>query len=282
MLLTTSCGKSGAPENPTLADAKTFDDSLTIATGQRLGLMALYDLANVPDSINKEEMMRGALDVISKIDTANMSYIYGLSMGQMLFMNYKNLSNKGDIDKELFINAAKAAFMSDTVPSDTEAAEIYRQFNDLQKRADERAREKAERALYETPAAKQNRQLADAVSEKLMSNPEYSKVGNGGILMRTITPGNGEKPDAQDVVLVDVTISRIDSRIEIQSRRDAAILAGNPRMDLLQAVLPYLSMNQTAEFFVPYEYAFGVGGDERLGVGPCESVLATVTLKPRH
>lgn len=278
-VMATGCFRQ-VPENPTLADADDFTDSLAIAVGNRLGLMANFDLVNnVPDSVDKKEMLRAAMMVL-ETDTANMSFIYGLTMGQMLLMNYKDLAASENIDKELYINAAKAAFMLDSLPSEAEVEQILAQVNELQKRAKERASERADREIFATEAARLNRELGDAVAEKLLADGAYKPVASTGMLISVATPGDDNPLGRGDYAVVDLTLNRIDSGIEIASVQNRVVAVGNPNDPVLSSVLPYLSIGETATLFLPYGCAYGVAGEPKLKVGPCESVMATITLRP--
>lgn len=272
--------KSGATENPTVADARSFEDSLAIVEGNRLGLVAAYDLKNnVPEAVDKEEMMRGALTVLD-VDTANLSYIYGLSMGQMLFLHYRELAGMDPIDKELFINAVKTTFLADTLPAEQELQGLLALSDTVVDKAQAHQQARREAVVLETREAKENRMLGEAVAAKLMSNPEYAPAGESGLLKRVDAAGSGDVLPPTGYVRLDLTLNRIDSGEEIVKRRNFVVPVADARDVLVMSLLPYMSVGETATFFMPYGDAYGVLGNPGCGkgVGPCESVMATITV----
>lgn len=259
-------------------EAQTFEDSLAVAVGNRLGYIALFDLVqNVPDSIDREEMWRGAMTVMNA-DTANVSYLYGLATGELLMRNYRLLSSRANVDKDLYLRAARTAFMRSDLPTDAELQEVVELYNLMYDQLEARERAAADAEVFNTEEARQNRMLADAVEAQLKADPAYEPVGNTGMLINVATPGTGASLTQVQYPVVDITLSRIDSGSVIVARQGVMVAMNNCQDPLLASVLPLLSQGETATVYVPYQYAYGVQGQPTVGIGPCESVMATITV----
>lgn len=277
-LILTACSNKN-PEPLSIDSAKTFGDSASIAVGTRLGMVALYDVVqNVPEGVDKEEMWRGAMTVMD-VDTANVSYIYGVAMGEMLMRNYRMLAARTDMNKTLFLNAVKGIFMQDSLPSDAELQQAVNQYNAIFDQLEAKEKAKADAQVYATDAAVQNRMLNEAVEQKLHADPAYQPVGNSGILADVTVQGDGVMLTPGQYATLDIALSRIDSGTEIIAKKDVMIPVDNCYDPLIASLLPYLSVGETATFYVPYQLAYGVQGLPNVGIGPCESVMATITVK---
>lgn len=278
-LAAVACSKEQKSEPISIDRAENFADSVSIAVGNRLGLVALFDVVqNVPEGVDKEEMLRGAMTVMNT-DTANISYIYGLAMGEMLMRNYRMLASRTDVNKDLFINAVKDVFMLDELPDDAEVNEVIRLYNAIYDQIEANERAAADAKVFDTEEAKQNRMLGEAVEAKLKADPDFQPLGDTAILVSVATLGDGTAFEPGQYPVMDITLSRADSGQKIIERSDVMIPAGNCNDALMASLLPYLSAGETATFYVPYQYAYGVQGLPQAGIGPCEGVMATITVK---
>lgn len=255
-------------------------DSLSGALGAQYGVIGRNELNNhqpgTVDPIVAMEQIR----TICLTDSSRRSYLSGITMGIIVYNYYRDQSARvGGGSREQFIDAMTRTFDSEPV-TDAKLAELKATLDPMTERSLVMLQERMEQEIYDSREAKENRILSDAVAAKLIGNPEFSAVGEKGLMMRTVVPGNGKMLNPQDEVRVDVTARRIDSRAEVYSRLDVRVIVGNPLDPVLMNILPLMQMGETAEFFVPYELAYGTLGMKRREIGPCESLLVTVSVKP--
>lgn len=261
-----------------LKSAENFADSLNIVFSDFLGRSAAYEVATVPDfEIDKKEMMRGLRTVLGT-DTANISYITGLRAGLNVLEFYRDLAETEHVDRNAFINSFEAAFLADTI-SLKELEMLKHQVDSLMDIKVRHEIEREEAEMFNSEDARLNRELGEAVADKLMSNPDFASVGSDGLMKRVITPGEGNVFAPDDVLTLDYTVRRADSRIEIVGRKDVQALFSRLYVPFLESTLPFMSTGETAEFFVPYQLACGVAGNESWKIGPCESLLVEITVK---
>ncbi len=228
------------------------------------------------DSTKLMEQIR----VICNVDTANRSYACGLAMGLNSYNYFYDQSMRiGGASREQFVAALERTFATDSVSSET-LASLKAVLDPMTERSFMLQQQQQEKEVFDSKEAKENRMLGDAVAAKLISNPEFSAIGNAGLMMREIVAGNGKLLNPEEEVRIDVTARRIDSGDEVFSRIGVRIIAGNPQDAMLINLLPLMQMGETAEFFVPYTLAYGTLGMKRRNVGPCESLMVTISIKP--
>jgi len=281
----TACNKT--PEAHNLNDfytgriekATTFSDSLIATDGSFIGGFFNLQCERLPYSdVDKNEMLRGMRDVLA-VDTANQNYLTGLRMGLTIYNVYKQLAEKESFSKEAFITTIADAFRLDSV-NEEDVRKLQPLFEQMFTAVDEQARKRAEQEIYKTEAAVQNRMMGDAVAEKIQADPAFKPVGQDGLMVKVVTEGNGEVINPNSPIVVSITEKHADSRQVVRSLASTPMLAGRPQNPVLSSVIPFMSVGETAEFFVPYTLAYGVSGNKAIGVGPCESIIAEVKIEP--
>lgn len=282
---TTACNKTPEPRNLNdfytgrIEKATTFGDSLIAIDGSFIGGYFNLQSEHLPYSgVDKNEIMRGMRDVLA-VDTANMNYIAGLRMGLSVYEVYKQLSAKESFSKEAFISTIADAFRLDSV-NEEDVRKLEPLFQQMFTAVEEQAKKRAEQEIYKTEAAVQNRMMGDAVAEKIQADPSFKPVGQDGLMVKVVTEGNGEVINPNSPIVVSITEKHADSRQVVRALASTPMLAGRPQNPVLSSVIPFMSVGETAEFFVPYALAYGVSGNEAIGVGPCESIIAEVKIEP--
>lgn len=284
-LMAASCQPSPKPQTlnafkaEQLAAATSLEDSVIAIEGSFVGAFFHLQTERMPGDINRQEVLRGMRDVMGT-DTANNSYILGLQMGMRVLNTYKELAEGTEISKEAFVRTVSEAFRLDSVSME-QFQELQPEFEAMYERMRALAQERRELAMYDSEAARENRMLAEAVVAKLQSNPEYKPAGTQGIYKKEITAGNGEVIDPQSLILVTYSLSKIGSGEKVTQTAPVTMFASRPSNEVVASVLPFMSLGETAEFYVPYELAYGVGGQPRINVGPCESLMITLTVEPK-
>lgn len=265
--------------NQRLEKAETFTDSIIAIDGTFIG--GAYS-SQVPmqgiENPDRNEMLRGLRDVLGA-DADNKSYLAGIAMGMQVVNIYSDLSAEEPVSKEKFYNAIAEAFRIDSI-SQQELQEMQPKFQQTFEQLKERAQQRKEAEMLKTETAIQNRTIGEAIAEKYQSNPEFKAAGDRGLMVKVVTEGNGEVIDPNSVIVASIEEKHADTGKVIRSVGSTPMYAGRASNPVLASVIPFMSVGETAEFLVPYELAYGVLGDENLGVGPCETLLCTVTIKP--
>lgn len=261
--------------------AETFSDSVVAVNGAFIGGIFNNRYRTYSHRLigsDKQEMLRGIRTVLA-VDTANLSYISGLQMGLEIMEVYREQASSENISKENLLGAITDAFMLDSLSLD-ELREMQALYQQMVITLERRAEERAQAHIFNSKAAKENRMMGEAVIAKYKTNPDFSAVGTDGLLRKTVTAGSGEVLNPNLPVMVTITERRADSGQVIRSIAPRALFAGEPNHPVLSSVLPYMSMGETSVFIVPYALAYGTPGDPAAKIGPCETIIAEVTVAP--
>lgn len=263
-----------------MAQATTFADSLIAVDGTFIGgvfnnRFTDYPAATVGD--DKREVLRGIRTVMA-VDTADRSYLSGMQMGLEIMDIYRQLASQESFSKAQFLEVISQAFLADSLNRD-ELRELQPQFQQMFTEVEQRARQRAESETFNSKEASENRMMAAAVAAKLKSNPDFSEVGSDGLMKKILTAGNGEVINPSQPITVSITELRAESGEVIRSIAPMQVYAGRPGHPVLASVIPFMSIGEKATFFVPYQLAYGTYGDASVKVGPCESIIAEVTIE---
>ncbi|MDE6512900.1 MAG: hypothetical protein K2L05_01795 [Muribaculaceae bacterium] len=280
------CSKAPQPQTvkevyeQNLAQATTFADSLIAVDGSFIGGVFNNRFTDYPAEAvgdDKREVLRG-IRTIMAVDTADRSYLSGLQMGLEIMDIYRQLASQESFSKEKFLEVISQAFMVDSLNRD-ELRELQPLFQQMFSTVELRAQQRAEAETYNSKEASENRMMAAAVATKLKSNPDFREVGSDGLMQKTLTEGNGEVISPSQLITVSITERRAESGEVLRSIAPMQVYAGRPGHPVLASVIPFMSVGETAVFFVPYQLAYGTNGDASAKVGPCESIMAEVTIE---
>lgn len=264
-----------------LAKAGDFSDSIVAVDGTFIGGVFNNRYRSYSHDLigsDKQEMLRGIRTVLAA-DTANLSYISGLQMGMEIMEIYRDHASMENFSKEKLLNAISDAFLLDSLNFE-ELREMQAVYQQMTTTLELRARERAQAGIYNSEEARQNRMMGDAVIARYKTNADFSAVGPDGLLRKTVTPGSGDVINPNLPVTVAITERRADSGQVIRSIAPRAVFAGEPQHPVLESVLPYMSIGETSVFIVPYRLAYGTPGDPESKIGPCETIIAEVTVTP--
>lgn len=264
-----------------LARAQTFADTLAALDGTFIGGIFNNRANQYPAEVigsDKAEMLRGIRTVLSA-DTANRSYLSGLQMGLEIMDIYCEHSSKEPLSKAKLLAAIEDAFRLDSLNLN-ELRQLQMQFMQIAAELDQRAEKRANAEVYNSRQAQENRMMGDAVLAKFKTNPDFNEVGSDGLLQKITQPGTGAPLNPNLPITVAITERRADSGAVIRAIAPMQVLAGKPYHPVLESVIPYMSMNETSVFVVPYRLAYGVEGEPQSKIGPCEIVIAEVSISP--
>lgn len=284
-----SCGNGSASVNPaqsltTLLDknlnsATSFEDTLVAVDGAFIGGFFNTQFAQSQESgtsLNKGEFIRGMKDAM-RCDTADMSYIYGFQAGVQVLNTWMKVTEVADVKRDVFLNAVLQALSLDSVNSG-ELMGVRNQFDMMERQVRERAEQKQKEAAKASKEGQENLMLGTAMENELMGKGDYTKCPNG-LLVKVVTPATSEEAlQPQQRVMVSYELRHLDGTELTAATQPRMMYVGSASAGPLRDVLQYLKPGETAEVFIPYTIAYGELGNAVAGVGPCESLLGTVTV----
>lgn len=287
-LLLASCGNRTSSESEKqmsleemlsmrLEKATTFEDTVIAVNGTFMGGYFNYNLHADPElsaNLNMKEVERGIRQVIAT-DSADMSYIYGMQIGLSILDTYREISSDMPVDKGRLMDAVFASLRLDSIDRE-QLLEIRGEFERMDAEVKARHKIEQERKYFDEREAKENRMLADAVCAKLQSSPEYHQIDNTGIYRKTIKEGSGDLYRSNSRLKVTYSVRRLNGE-PLETETGKSMYAGHAANPMLESVLVHMRPGEQAEFFVPYEKAYGVLGNEDEGIGYCESLFIEVT-----
>lgn len=256
----------------------TFEDSLISVLGQAQGEQFAQFL-NRPDcpAKNREAIIRGIREVM-KVDTADVSYIYGLSMGMSAYSQYQKLAEVVEIDKAAYTGTIIATLTADSLP---DANLLRTEQQVLMGQIQERQARKAEEEALNSEEGKANRKASDEFFAGLAKDNSLER-SDDGIFHKVLSAGSNTaaKPGERQRVKVAYTMTTLDgdTLISTSADRPATLLAGQPSVKPLTKVLTNMAVGETSVYYIPWEEAFGATGNPQRGIKPCQSVIVTATL----
>ncbi|MDE6490402.1 MAG: FKBP-type peptidyl-prolyl cis-trans isomerase, partial [Muribaculaceae bacterium] len=258
----------------------TFEDSLACYGGEAMGAMfrAHIDNPNAGMTFDKSQLIRGIKEVMST-DTADLSYIIGLQMGMSAFQQYQALAQNAEINKADYVASIIAALKADSL---TNQEQLRMTMTQLQGQLEQRQQAREEEEAYNSEEGIANRKAAQELFAGMKDNPAYHP-GEKGVYYKVLTKGNGTKLTDGQEVMVEYTIANLEgNKVFGNEGHPRKITVGRAPIDMLNTVIANMEMGQTAMFYIPWEEAFGKKGMPRQGVGPCQTVTATVTVTPAN
>ncbi len=258
-----------------LEHASNWEDSVIAVNGTFMGGYFNYNLHADPElssNLNMKEVERGIRQVMAT-DTTDMSYIYGIQVGMTILNTFKEISMSMPVDKAKLMESIMGALRLDSVDRD-QLLEIRREFEKMDSEVKKRHEAEIDQEIYSSREANENRLFAEAFEAKLISNPDFKKIGDG-IYCKVETEGSGETFQPTDKLRATYTILRLSGE-PVENASNKAMFAGHAPNPMLNAVLKYMKPGEKAQFFVPYTAGYGIQGNPEAGIGPCESLLLFV------
>ena len=196
-------------------------------------------------------------------DVDSMSYALGVNVGTSFTNDLKNIpGGKSNID--LVIKGFSQAMRGDsTLMSNENAQTFFREYLT-----------KAQELENEAKKAEGEKFLADNLLKEGVSSTE------SGLQYQVLTPGNGPKPSAGDMVKVHYTGTTIDGRVF-----DSSVERGEPVEFGLNQVIPgwsegvqLMPVGSKYKFFIPFNLAYGEQGIPQANIPPFAPLIFEVEL----
>lgn len=254
-------------------------DSLSIAFGELYG-NGLAQGMRQDSTMDMKEVLRG-LEMITKIDTANQSYMSGIQAGMQIMGMIQGIKQQYgiEINQALFMKTFKENFLRDSLLSQEELMSRQQAIEGLIKKASAEAKEK-------DPVAIENKKAGEAFLNKKAGEAGYKKTPSG-IVYKVITEGKGANFTEQDEVLVNYRGTHIDGKefdksTEPVGFRMSGVVPGFAEM------LKLMKPGMKVEVIIPGDLAYGAEGQRNPMTGeytikPNETLvfeMETVGVKP--
>lgn len=264
----TSCGSSAkAPE--------TLADSAAVYMGRVQGAQFSQNIVTIPEpdrsKFQKEAFLRGLKQAVMT-DTADLGYIYGLGIGANMWQQIAQLKQSGiDIEPEVFFNSFAETFLSDSLSSDIQAADMANYnivMEKLQKAVMEKRQEMQENARKEKEAeAEGNVQAGKEYVEKAKAADSSIKTTESGLSYKVIKQGSGATPTDTQKVNVKYTGKLIDGTQFDSSNGEAVPFPVSGVIPGFAEGLKMMNPGSTYILYIPSDLAYGVNGTPTIPAG---------------
>ena len=260
----------GGSSNQTPED-KAFADSLGQAFGTFMGKQMQMQVAQMKaqfgDKFNQKEFEKG-IQAAMKLDTANISYMIGMSIGQQaLFQVYQwnqaELSvNPAVIEKNLI------ASLNDTT---TNGQDAYMQFQMLNGQLQNKIAARQE-AKAQAEAAK-NVEAAEKYIAEQKAADSAIQTSETGLSYKIVNPGEGDKVSDNANVKVIYTGRHINGEQFDSSNGEPVEFNVGGVVPGFGEGLQLLGKGGKAVLYIPGELAYGPSGQPRANIGPNEMLV---------
>lgn len=270
-----SCGNSSV--SAVSAEDKAFNDSLTASWGFLSGAQAAEMIEKQPGEVaDKAAFLRGVQTAMA-IDTADQSYIQGLSIGlRMAQQRVYAMKQLGcDINAEKWMAEFKKAFNSDTMPN-LQAAGM--EFQQLAQRAETRAEERKMAELANSPEALANVAAGKAFLDSVRKADPAVQIAPSGLAYKIEAVGEGDSITDKDRVYVYYTGKFTNGKVFDSTKDNPASFSPRSVVPGFGEGLKMLKKGGKATLYVPGNLGYGPQGQPGAGIGPNEMLVFDVEI----
>ena len=275
-----SCG-SGETTTTSNDSCIVNGDSVSIALGASLGGDVANEIHRIPDSVpmkaklSKDEIIKG-VEYILSLDTANMGYQAGLSMGLKLAGQISQFEQQGvKVDRKKVIAEFSNTLKKDSVSmEELSKGQQFLQFSQI--RLGEEAQKKRLAQLEKSPEAIQATKTGEAfINKKKQEDPEI-KTSASGLSYKIINEGTGNKATDASLVKVKYKGKLINDTVFDDSKGEAREFPVAGVFPGFGEGLKLLGKGGKAIFYIPGKLGYGVQGQPAAKIGPNQTLIFEV------
>ena len=233
-------------------------------------------LQNAPAGVkvDKEAFLRGVQTAVLA-DTADQSYIQGLSMGVRLAQQrvYAMKELGMSVDAAQWMAEFKKALLADSLPM---MDEMQQQFQNCAQRAEQVAQDRKNAEKENSPESQANIKAGEEYMAAQMKADPAIKKSETGLYYKIENEGEGEAVEDNTPLLVNYTGRFVDGK-EFDSSK------GNPVRFTARGVVPgfgeglkMLKKGGKATLYIPGKLGYGVNGQPAAGIGPNQMLVFDV------
>lgn len=274
-LLAGSLASCGNGANAVSAEDKATNDSVASLFGMVVGSQFAENLQRSPE-LDREAFLRG-VSTAMLADTADQGYLMGLQQGtriaQQLQYFYQEFGI--DTDRDLFMKEFKRAILSDTIANTMlQQAEL----NTLIEKAQQRAQQRREEALNNSPEAIAGREAGKAFIDSLKAADPTIKTTDTGLSYKVISEGEGQAISDDDMVSVIYKGQLIDGTVFDNSNGEARNFSPRRVVPGFGEGLKMMKKGAKYVLYIPGDLAYGVNGQPAAGIGPNATLVFDVEI----
>jgi len=270
------CGFSacnGSSSNQSSED-KAFADSLGenfgVFFGKQMQMQVMQLKGQFGEKFNEDEFKRG-IQAAMKLDSANISYMIGMSVGQQaLFQIYQWNTMEVNVEPEL-VSKAIIKSLGDTA---TNGQDAYMAYQLLNGKLQNKVNEKREAKMKEEADA--NIEAGKKYVAELQAKDSEIKSTESGLAYKIEKPGDGTKINNGDNVKVIYTGKHINGETFDSSNGEAVEFNVDGVVKGFAEGLKLLGKGGKATLYIPGDLAYGTQGQSRAGIGPNEMLVFDV------
>lgn len=269
-----SCGKSHSatttPEDAAMAD------SAAVLFGQVIGGQVAQNIKQQDPNLKDDSFFRG-INTAVMADTADQSYLQGLSMGLRFAQQFQYISKElgMDIDRNMFMTEFKKAFQADSFPN---LMADQAQLNALMERVQARAEERKNEELNNAPEAVANREAGEKFIAELKAKDPAVKTTASGLSYKVITEGAGDSITDKDQVSVIYKGSLPDGTVFDDSKGEARRFSPRSVVPGFGEGLKMMKKGAKYMLYIPGDLAYGVKGQPYAKIGPNQTLVFEVEI----
>ncbi|MDE5809278.1 MAG: FKBP-type peptidyl-prolyl cis-trans isomerase [Muribaculaceae bacterium] len=262
----TACnGSSKAPE--------TITDSLNITFGEFLGQNIKNQMAQIKaqfPAADQEKLLRG-LEAAAKLDTADISYAIGYSMGLNIIIQAYNW-NQNDIktNPEKIVRYAIKT-MNDTA---MDIQKAYMNYQTVNSKVEDKIRERS--IAKQKAEADANVKKGEDYVASLKKDDNTIQTSESGLSYKIINPGDATRADDDATVKVIYTGKHLNGEEFDSSKGQPVDFSIAGVVGGFAEGLKLLGKGGKATLYIPGELGYGESGQPMAGIGPNEMLVFDV------
>lgn len=265
-------------------EPKNYEDSLSYYMGKTQGAYFAKNVDQIPEpdksKFDKESFLRG-LKTILEADTAEVGYLYGVSVG-LNMMNQLTMMSRSDVNvnRDMVYNQFAAAFKLDSV-SETEMEELNTTLNALMNQAHQKMmakQQEQQQAAMKELQEKADKNKADGAAfvEKAKADDNTIKTTESGLSYKVEKEGTGAKAVDGDKVKVIYTGKLIDGTVFDTSDGQPVEFSPNQVIPGFAEGLKMMNKGAKYTLYIPGEIAYGMQGTPDGKIPPMSTLVFEV------
>lgn len=266
-----SCNKAASSN-----ENQGLSDSLSTAFGQFFGqnvkMQAEQIKAQFGDKYDEAALVRG-IQAAMKLDTADVSYMIGYSMGLNAMFQINQWAAQDVKVNPAAISKTVVESMNDTT-IDPQAA--YMNFQMINNRLQAKMQERAQAAA--AAKGKENGEAAEKYIAEQKSADSAIQTSESGLSYKIENPGTDPKPDENATVSVIYTGRHINGEEFDSSKGEPVSFRVGGVVPGFAEGLQLLGKGGKATLYIPGNLAYGENGQPQAGIQPNEMLVFDVEI----
>ena len=271
MFSTTACGSKTAANSEDAA----LNDSVSTLFGKVVGAQISESFGRNPEEkLDKNSFIRGIQTAVMA-DTADTSYLQGLSMGTRFAQQFQYFYQQlgVDVDRDRFMSEFKKAFLADSVGEVMMDQQIL---NSIMERAQQRAEQRKLDELNNAPEAIANRKAGAAYIDSLKKADPAVKTTASGLAYKVINAGAGDSIHEKDQVAVIYKGTLTDGTVFDDSKGETRTFSPRNVVPGFSEGLKMMKKGAKYMLYIPGDLAYGVKGQPYAKIGPNQTLIFEV------